>query len=207
MEFFKNIFKNKKEPLKGSFFGSSEYEMKNLLCGIGESEILDSEIKISKYPFEPSSIFPEKVISANEINAISWDSYPPLIRIENEVIFISRENAEELRRFVERNEIEIFESSRSWDWLLEPFLDTEYTGETDQRIISLLKENGINKEEIYIIRNEVKEQMMKYNFDTMLWEWGCLGLQDVLSAMRLKYSKQDFIDFYRRAMEIQLRTK
>lgn len=147
------------------------------------------------------------MISANEINAISWDSYPPLIRIENEVIFISRENAEDLRRFVERNEIEIFESSRSWDWLLEPFLDTEYTEETDQRIISLLKENGFDKQEVYMIRNEVKEQMMKYNFDTMLWEWGCLGLQDVLSAMRLKYSKQDFIDFYRRAMEIQLRTK
>ena len=107
----------------------------------------------------------------------------------------------------EKNEIEIFESSRSWDWLLEPFLDTEYTEETDQRIISLLKENGFDKQELYMIRNEVKEQMMKYNFDTMLWEWGCLGLQDVLSAMRLKYSKQDFIDFYRRAMEIQLRTK
>ena len=79
------------------------------------------------------------MISANEINAISWDSYPPLIRIENEVIFISRENAEELRRFIERNKIEIFESSRNWDWLLDPFLDIEYTEENDQRIISLLK--------------------------------------------------------------------
>ncbi len=155
MKFFKNIFKKKKEPLKGAFFGSSEYEMKNLLCGIGESEILDSEIKISKYPFEPSSIFPEKVISANEINAISWDSYPPLIRIDNEVIFISREYSDQLKKFADNNKIETFEATRNWDWLLEPYVDTEYTDETDQRLRGLLEKNGILNEEIDTIRDEV----------------------------------------------------
>jgi len=170
MEFFKNIFKKKKELMKGAFFGSSKYEMKNLLCGIGESEILDSEIKISKYPFEPSSVFPEKVISVNEINAISWDSYPPLIRIDNEVIFISREYSDQLKKFADNNKIETFEATRNWDWLLEPYVDTEYTDETDLRLTELLKKNGILKEEIDKIRSEVKEQMFKYNFDTLLWE-------------------------------------
>ena len=207
MRFFRRIFDRLDKIKMGDFFSSDRYDMNNFFCGIGKSEVLESTIRITNYPFEPSLVYPEKELTIQEIISISWDSYPPLIRIENEVIFISRENAEELGRFVERNKIEIFESSRSWDLLLEPFLDTEYTEETDQRIISLLKENGIDKEEVHIIRNELKEQMMKYNFDTMLWEWGSLGLQDVLSAMRLKYSKQDFIDFYRRAMEIQLRTK
>lgn len=193
--------------MKGVFFGSSKYEMKNLLCGIGESEILDSEIKISKYPFEPSSVFPEKVISVNEINAISWDSYPPLIRIDNEVIFISREYSDQLKKFADNNKIETFEATRNWDWLLEPYVDTEYTDETDLRLTELLKKNGILKEEIDKIRSEVKEQMFKYNFDTMLWEWGSLGLSDVLGAMRVKYDKEQFADFYNKAMEIQLRTK
>ncbi len=207
MEFLKNIFKKKKEPLTGVFFGSSEFEMKNLICGIGESEILDSEIKISKYPFEPSSIFPEKVINANEISAISWNSYPPLVRINNEVIFISREYSDQLKKFADRNKVETFEATRNWDWLLEPYVDTEYTDETDQRLRGLLEKNGILNEEIDTIRDEVKEQMFKYNFDTMLWDWGGLGLSDVLSAMRVKYNKEQFVDFYNRAMEIQLRTK
>lgn len=193
--------------MTGAFFRSSEYEMKNLICGIGESEILDAEIKVSKYPFEPSSVYPEKTIRANEISAISWDSYPPLIRIDNEVIFISRENSEELKKFADRNEIKTFKATRNWDWLLEPYLDTEYTDETDKRLRGLLKKNGFVNEEIDKIREEVENQMLKYNFDTMLWEWGGLGFSDVLSAMRVKYDKSEFVDFYNRGMEIQLRTK
>jgi hypothetical protein len=95
----------------------------------------------------------------------------------------------------------------NWDWLLEPYVDTEYTDEIDLRLTDLLSKNGIYKEEIDIIRDEVKEQMFKYNFDTMLWEWGGLGLSDVLAAMRVKYNKEQFANFYDRAMEIQLRTK
>lgn len=41
----------------------------------------------------------------------------------------------------------------------------------------------------------------------MLWDWNGLGLPDVLGAMRVKYTKEEFAEFYKRAMEIQLRTK
>ncbi len=207
MGFLKKIFKRKKDPLTGAFFGSSEREMKNLICGIGESKIMESKIKISKYPFEPSIAFPEKEFEADEINAISWDSYPPLIKIGNEVIFISREYSDDLKQFAERNKVRTFEATRNWNWLLEPYVDTEYTDETDLRLTDLLEKNGIIKEDIDKIRREVKEQMFKYNFDTMLWDWCSLGLSDVLGAMRVKYSKEQFADFYNRAMEIQLRTK
>jgi hypothetical protein len=207
MKFLKKILNLGKQSITGAFFSSSEYEIKNLICGIGESEILNSKIKISKYPFEPSFVFPEKEIDAAEIKSISWNSYPPLIRIDNEVIFISREYSDDLKQFAHRNKIETFESTMNWDWLLEPYVDTEYTDEIDLRLTDLLSKNGIYKEEIDIIRDEVKEQMFKYNFDTMLWEWGGLGLSDVLAAMRVKYNKEQFANFYDRAMEIQLRTK
>ena len=68
-----------------------------------------------------------------------------------------------------------------------------------------MNKGGISNDEINSIRNEVKDQMMKYNFDTMLWEWGGLGLEDVLAAMRAKYNKVKFDDFFKRAMEIQFR--
>ena len=45
--------------------------------------------------------------------------------------------------------------------------------------------------------------MLKYNFDTMLWEWISLGLPDVLQAMRVKYSDEEFEEFYKRAMTIE----
>lgn len=206
-KFLKKIFNRTKELMTGAYFGSSEYEIKNLICGIGKSEILDSIIKISEYPFEPSSVFPNKEIKVDDIKSISWDSFPPLLRIDNEVIFISREHSDILKQFADRNRIEIFEPTGNWDWLLEPYIDTEYTDETDRKLTSLLKNNGILKKEIDEIRSEVREQMFKYNFDTMLWDWCNLGLSDVLGAMRLKYNKQQFTSFYNKAMEIELRTK
>ena len=177
----------------------------NMLCGIGESEIYENEIRISKYPFKPSNVYPNTRIKANQIDAICWDSYPPAIKIGDEYIFISREHSENLRKFSEINKVKTFKAIWTWQWLLEPYLDTEYAKETDKRLNDLLNKNGISNEEIKSIRNEVKDQMMKYNFDTMLWEWGGLGLEDVLAAMRAKYDKVKFEDFFKRAMEIQFR--
>jgi len=48
--------------------------------------------------------------------------------------------------------------------------------------------------------------MLKYNFDTMLWEWCFLGTLDVLSAMRTKYKKEQYKEFYERVMKIALLT-
>jgi outer membrane protein assembly factor BamA len=63
----------------------------------------------------------------------------------------------------------IFTKNWNWSWLLEPYLDTEYTAEDDEKITNLLIENGFPKQEISKIRNEIEEQMYKYN--SILWEW------------------------------------
>ncbi|WP_103070377.1 hypothetical protein [Aquimarina sediminis] len=207
MKFLKVLVKKMFNIQIGAYYGASAYEMNNFFCGIGESEILPSEIKISKYPFEPSYAFPERIIKAQEITAICYDSYPLLLQIKNEVIFVSREHYEPLKEFTKRNAIRTFEATKNWDWLLEPFIDTEYTEKIDKNITEILVENGITKYEIKKIRKEVEQQMLKYNFDTMLWEWRGLGLPDVLGAMRVKYNKEEFAEFYNRAMEIELRTE
>lgn len=97
--------------------------------------------------------------------------------------------------------------SWNWDWILEPYLDTEFIVENEKRVEQRLLENGIEKREVDEIRTEVGKQMYKYNFDTMLWDWTSLGLVDVLSAMRAKYKKEKFRDFYKRALEIDERGK
>ena len=38
----------------GQYFGSTPYELKAFTVGIGNSEINEKEIVISKYPFQPS---------------------------------------------------------------------------------------------------------------------------------------------------------
>ena len=94
-----------------------------------------------------------------------------------------------------------------WGWILEPFLDTEFTAETDQRLTRLLESYGMTVENVQYLRAEVATQMVKYNFDTMLWEWVSFNASDVLRAMRVKYNKKEFRDFYKRVMEIALLTK
>ena len=49
--------------------------------------------------------------------------------------------------------------------------------------------------------------MYKYNFDTMLWEWVGFSAFDVLRAMRTKYDKDEFREFYKRVMGIALLEK
>ncbi|WP_417602278.1 hypothetical protein [Owenweeksia hongkongensis] len=111
MNFLKALFKKTQQIRKGAFFNSSHYELDNLLCGIGTSEILKSEIRIIDYPFKPSKVYPNRLIQASEIDAISFDSYPPLLKIQNEVVFISREHSNSLKLFMKRNGINSFEPS------------------------------------------------------------------------------------------------
>ncbi|HDZ06412.1 hypothetical protein LCGC14_0520770 [marine sediment metagenome] len=129
------------------------------------------------------------------------------IYAKNDIVFITSEKKEALKQFTEVNDIKLIPHSWNWDWLLEPYLDTEFTKENEDRCLAQLIKNGFAKEEVDAIRKEVEKQMYAYNFDTMLWDWCSLSLSDVLSAMRAKYTKEDFRGFYKRALEIEKRTK
>jgi hypothetical protein len=101
-------------------------------------------------------------------------SAPPTIRIDNDLIFVSAEHKEELKKFAEQNKIHLSDRVELWDWILEPLLDTEFTDEHKERLYNLLEKYQLGRQTVDHLREIVKEQMMKYNFDTMLWEWECL---------------------------------
>lgn len=189
----------------GTFSRATEYEIKNMLCGLGKSNIQENRISISEYPFEPSIAYPGKIIYASEIKFISADFGLCRLYVGNDIIFITSEQKSELLKFAESYEIELKTHTWNWDWILEPYLDTEFTHDNEKRIDNCLNEVGLSKIETEKIRKEVGEQMFKYNFDTMVWDWCSLDLFDVLSAMRVKYDKSEFDDFYRRAIEIDKR--
>ena len=188
-------------------FSTSKSEVKELLVSMGQLTIGDDFLKIENYPFEPSIAYGQTIFKANQIDDIDFKSYPPTFRVGNEVVFLTSEKKIEIEDFATKNNIKTVERSRIWDWILEPFLDTEFTNETDQRLTKLLESYGLTKDQVKSLRVEVETQMLKYNFDTMLWELGGFGSSDVLSAMRTKYKKDEYEDFYRRVMEIALLTK
>ncbi len=206
-KFLKDIFNFEgKESSLNSNRSLKFFNTKKLLCGIGESEIRESEIVITKYPFEPSIAYPTAIISAKDIDCMSVDFTVCKVHVKNDIMFISSEQKEKLKKFAESNNVRLIPQNWNWDWILEPYLDTEFTKENEQRALERLLENGFTANEVDTIRAEVKNQMYAYNFDTMLWDWCSLGLSDVLSAMRAKYSKEQFREFYKRALEIEKRT-
>ena len=188
-------------------FSTSKSEVKELLVSSGQLTIGDDFLKIQNYPFEPSIAYGQNTFKTNQIDDIDFKSYPPTFRVGNELIYLTSEKKVELEEFAKRNNIKTVERPMIWSWILEPFLDTEYTTETDERLTKLLENFGLTTDLVKSTRAEVETQMLKYNFDTMLWEWGGFDALDVLKAMRTKYKKEEFDNFYRRVMEIALLTK
>lgn len=208
MEFIKRLFKTNKKPSDSwTMFSTSKSEVKELLVSTGQLTIGADFLKIENYLFEPSIAYGQKIFKPDQIDDIDSKSYPPTIRVGDELIFLPREKKDELEEFAKRNNIQTIERPMIWCWILEPFLDTEFTTETDERLTKLLDSYGLTIDKVKSLRTEVETQMLKYNFDTMLWEWGGFDASDVLRAMRTKYDKDEFKDFYRRVMEITLLTK
>lgn len=185
-------------------FTTPREEIEQFAGSLGEIVITLNEITVNNYLFKPSTAYKQTTFTAKEIINIDLTATPPTIRIGNELIFASAVQLKELKAFASTHHIPIVNRTDIWSWILEPFLDTEYTPATDQILTRKLDERGLTTEFIYALRQEVKMQMLKYNFDTILWEWVSLGMTDVLKAMKPIYTAEQFEVFYHRAMAIAL---
>lgn len=190
-----------------TMFSTSKSEVKELLVSTGQLTIGDDFLKIENYPFEPSIAYRQTIFRSNQIDDIDFKSFPPTFKVGNELVYLTSEKKTEIEEFAKKNNIKTVERPMIWCWILEPFLDTEFTTETDQRLTKLLEKYGLTADQVKLLRAKVETQMLKYNFDTMLWEWGGFDASDVLRAMRTKYEKDEFEDFYKRVMKIALLTQ
>ena len=197
---------DKKPSDNWTMFSTSEEEVRELLVSTGQVTIDDNFIKIENYPFEPSIAYRQTIFTPDQIDDVDLGASPPTIRINDELIFLTAEKISELKNFAQKHNIKTIERQDIWALILEPFLDTEFTPERDQKATQVLESYGLTTDQVRSLRIEVKTQMLKYNFDTMLWDWCHLDAEDVLKAMRTKYNKDEFRDFYKRVMEIALLT-
>ncbi|MDR0195054.1 MAG: hypothetical protein LBI73_08005 [Myroides sp.] len=189
---------------KWTMFSTSKEELEQLLVPLGTCFIGEDFIQVKDYPFEPSIAYDQTTFKKEDITDIDYNARPMTIRIDDELVFISTEHKEALIHFASKNKIKIVQRPAIWDLILEPFLDTEFTEESNKRVTRLLVKYGLTLEQINQLRDEVEIQMLKYNFDTTLWEWCSLNASDVLKAMRPKYNQIDFRIFYKKVMEIAL---
>jgi hypothetical protein len=105
-------------------FSTSKREVSELLVPMGELAIGNDFLKIENYPFEPSIAFRQTTFIPQEIDEVDFKSYPPTIRIKDELIFLTAEKKSALEEFAKKHNIKTVEREWIWTWILEPFLDT-----------------------------------------------------------------------------------
>jgi hypothetical protein len=169
-------------------------------------EFLEAGIAFHGYPFPPASIYPSGVLGYDAIREVLPDMAPPEVRTHRgEVLFISAVQKEQLRAAAEQHGLPIVARVDMWDFILEPFLDTEFSEQDQARTLQILRENGIDSQRCEALRSRVGAAMYRYNFATMLWEWVHLGLYDLLLAIQddLNWTLSDGMEaFYWEAMSI-----
>ncbi len=201
-----SLFKTSKSGEgKDASFGLTETEMKQFSVDLGQVTFDADALTFKNYPFAQSVASSNSIIASKDILNVCIKSFPPTIRVNNDLIFISAERQQDLESFAGRNNILLFDRPEIWGWILDPFLDTEFTDEHRERLYNLLEKYELDRQTVDKLRETVKEQMMKYNFDTMLWEWQMFGALDVLQAVRPKLNSEDFEGFYKLVMDIAIR--
>lgn len=181
-------------------FSTPRKELMKFATSNGTLIIETDRIVVKDYLFNPAVT----MLTVKGIRDINLSSFPPTIRVGDELIFVPAPQKGALAVFANTHQIPIVKREDIWGLILEPFLDTDYTKDNDEKLAVWLEKLGLSREAVFSLRQEVKMQMLKYNFDTMLWEWTFLGLADVLKAMWAKYDNEQFADFYKRAMAIAL---
>ena len=175
--------------------------------GLGEADVRLGEdtppgVRLRDYPFAPSRVYPEAFVAAGDIGSVCFHG-PAYLEVDGDFVVVGREHEPRLRALMSAHGIPERRSGLVWEFLLEPYLDTEGSPEQDARLLECLATRGVSPEEVAAVRGEVGDVMYAYNFNTRLWEWAGFGLHDVLCAMRAFYPPRAFRDFYWRAMELE----
>lgn len=172
-------------------------------------------IRFENYPFSAASIYPSGSVGRDQIKEIIISHCPPEVRLNTgEILFVSAVYKDTLRDYAIKYDIPIVDRVDIWGWILEPFLDTEFTAEDEEKVYQILVENDIGQAEWEEIRESVGRAMIAYNFLSGLWEWAHLGQFDllqaysgILSGEKFKLPEKEFKDIYWMTMELANRAK
>lgn len=202
-----DLFKHILTPKEGLYFRSTFKDLHWFGKHIGDAKIYDKGIMLNNYPHPPSPYYKSGFIKKELVKAIYLEGSSVSIMVDSEIIFFHDVFKEKLQIFAEMNRIPLSLRNSNWEYITEPFLNFEMDELHKRETLNLLKQRGFSLQEVQELRKLVEKQMMKYNFDTQLMKSDFLSLHDVLLAMKPALSKADFVKFYWKAMEIEMRAK
>lgn len=155
---------------------------------------------LQAYPF-PRGERPSR-IPAESLSAVCVGWFPPAVRThEGEYLFVSAAQARELADFASQHGIPFQRRADVWSFILEEFLDTEFSPESQEGTLRYLESQGITREETRAMRERVGARML--SLTAMTWEWAHYGLYDVLDVMRpFPLFPGGFARFYEEAMRL-----
>ena len=143
--------------------------------------VTDEGIRFEDYGFAPASVFPEGLAPWREIAEADPDATPPEIRLRcGEVLFASAEHKADLRNGCRAAGVPEVSRVDVWALLLEPYLDTQLGWSHKRATMRKLRDCGIPRRRVWLIRQKVSARMRMYN--TVVLEWIHLGLCDLLDA-------------------------
>jgi hypothetical protein len=130
------------------------------------------------YYFWVSDLSRDKKVTATRISEINLNTFPPSFVLDDkEVIFVKRDQEDQLKEFGERNHIPIVHRFDIWACIINPFLDTEFTSEENENMLAALEKNGVSREETAKTRKKISITMWA---NAYAWEWIYLGQFDYL---------------------------
>lgn len=168
-----------------------------------------SAIRFQDYPYPPATCYPDKSVAVTEVLDVSFD-FPIRLRVKPcDVLFVTREQKQEMVEFCTRHAVAVINRYEPWSLVLDPFLDTSFDKEDQERTIGILEFNGVTRQQCEQWRKQFKRVMLSYNFNSMLWEWVSLGATDlldahrgILAASKYKLSPDEFERLYRTVIEV-----
>ncbi|MBK9974922.1 MAG: hypothetical protein IPP14_09130 [Planctomycetes bacterium] len=165
-------------------------------------EFKDSGIRFLAYDFPQASVWPDKACPARAIRDADPDDALPSLRLNSgEVLFVTAEQKDDLCAWLDAQGVPIRRHLDVWYLLLEPFLDTEFSAEHQQKTLDRLEEAGLDRIAVDELRAEFGPWMYRYNITDMLWDWVHLGQCDLLCAIG-RYAPDQLDDWYWRSHRI-----
>ena len=124
-------------------------------------------IEFIRYPYSPSSVCGQRIVSAFEIKNVNFNFLPLAIFSRGEFIFIPLEYRQDLELFAHRNQIPHSKSVDIWSLVLEPFEDSA-NFEKKHNARSLLV-YGLNTEMVKRLRRKYRRWQGMNIFRGGIW--------------------------------------
>lgn len=144
--------------------------------------ITEQGIAWSEYPCLGATVHPRGSVKWSEIVDFDSGGIPPEVRTASgETLFVPPDQKAGLIERAASAGLRDVTRADVWWFLLEPFQDTEFTSQDDERATSNLKREGISARRMEKIRNRVGPPVLSWN--CWAWEWAYLGMYHLLFSL------------------------